>query len=415
MGKTLKYGSHDFPTSFGFTGSSGSGPVKVRSHTRTRPARSSPGRDVAPVGAPPKISPRPMGKPPHGPTFDARASSGAPIQPAAIPNLKGGGAPKIKKGLLHSKLGIPQDQPISSAKLAKAKNKAKETGNSKLMKEVVFAQNVRKAKGGEVTKSEVKRIADKEVAVHNRNPNAHPNMAAGGVVRKNSPAMKVTKVGKNPQSEAYQVVHPTTDEVVETGSPGRKLRAGYDTGGPVSAVPNLRPGPAPEDQGGGSAYQGDTSGERFRDNYQRGQAPATIGGIAAALGNMSSLVGGVAPIQAALATGVERGLGLPEGSLGGIQTVPGYVGPNPARKAGITDQASLDAARAADTAPGSERGPGVGPEGHWSGHDSTTSGGVGSGTGALGGGQGERAGFRRGGAMRRCRGGFNGKPMVGIK
>jgi hypothetical protein len=50
---------------------------------------------------------------------------------------------KIKpenKGLLHKKMGIKKDAPISSAALAKKKKGA--TG--KLKKEIVFAENARK-------------------------------------------------------------------------------------------------------------------------------------------------------------------------------------------------------------------------------------------------------------------------------
>ena len=50
----------------------------------------------------------------------------------------------IKKGGLHRSLKMKQDKPISDAKLEAAKRKAKRTGNKKLMKRVVFAQNARK-------------------------------------------------------------------------------------------------------------------------------------------------------------------------------------------------------------------------------------------------------------------------------
>lgn len=50
------------------------------------------------------------------------------------------------KGKLHAALGVPQGTKIGSAKLVAAKQKAKATGNGKLMKEVVFAQNFGKKK-----------------------------------------------------------------------------------------------------------------------------------------------------------------------------------------------------------------------------------------------------------------------------
>lgn len=57
--------------------------------------------------------------------------------------------PMIKpshRGLLHKKLGVPQGKKIGPAKLAAAKAKAKKTHNTKLMKEVTFAQNFGKMK-----------------------------------------------------------------------------------------------------------------------------------------------------------------------------------------------------------------------------------------------------------------------------
>jgi len=57
--------------------------------------------------------------------------------------------PMIKpshKGLLHKKMGIPQGKKIGAKALSKEKTKAKKTGNTKLMKEVTFAQNFGKIK-----------------------------------------------------------------------------------------------------------------------------------------------------------------------------------------------------------------------------------------------------------------------------
>lgn len=53
---------------------------------------------------------------------------------------------KIKpenKGKLHKALGVPKDEEIPEEKLEKAKKKAKKTGNTKLEKEVVFAENAK--------------------------------------------------------------------------------------------------------------------------------------------------------------------------------------------------------------------------------------------------------------------------------
>ena len=45
------------------------------------------------------------------------------------------------KGLLHKKMGVPASKKIGTSALATEKAKAKKTGDKKLMKEVVFAQN----------------------------------------------------------------------------------------------------------------------------------------------------------------------------------------------------------------------------------------------------------------------------------
>lgn len=48
------------------------------------------------------------------------------------------------KGLLHKKLGISQDKKIGSGTLSSAKSKAKASGNVKLEREIVFAENAKK-------------------------------------------------------------------------------------------------------------------------------------------------------------------------------------------------------------------------------------------------------------------------------
>ena len=50
------------------------------------------------------------------------------------------------KGLLHKKMGISQGQGISNASLEEEKTKAKKSGNTKLEREVVFAENAKKFK-----------------------------------------------------------------------------------------------------------------------------------------------------------------------------------------------------------------------------------------------------------------------------
>jgi hypothetical protein len=48
------------------------------------------------------------------------------------------------KGLLHKKMGIGQGKKISEGSLEAEKAKAKASGNTKLEKEVVFAENAKK-------------------------------------------------------------------------------------------------------------------------------------------------------------------------------------------------------------------------------------------------------------------------------
>ncbi len=48
------------------------------------------------------------------------------------------------KGLLHEALGIKQGERIPLSRLVMAKARAKRTGNSKLMKQATYAENVRK-------------------------------------------------------------------------------------------------------------------------------------------------------------------------------------------------------------------------------------------------------------------------------
>ena len=51
---------------------------------------------------------------------------------------------KVKNGLLHEKMGISDDKKIPAKSLSKEKGHAEKTGNTKLEKEVVFAQNAKK-------------------------------------------------------------------------------------------------------------------------------------------------------------------------------------------------------------------------------------------------------------------------------
>jgi len=45
------------------------------------------------------------------------------------------------RGLLHKELGVPEGEKIPMSKLLAAKERAKKTGNKKLMEQVEFALN----------------------------------------------------------------------------------------------------------------------------------------------------------------------------------------------------------------------------------------------------------------------------------
>lgn len=101
--------------------------------------------------------------------------------------------------------------------------------------------------------------------------------------------------------------------------------------------------------GGGAGYGGGVNNQagRYQDVYGRGTAPFTAEGLLAGLGNAYNVMGpGI--IQTGLASMGELGLGLPPGELGGIQTIPGYVGPNPLRRRRINSLNDLFAAQQAD-------------------------------------------------------------------
>jgi hypothetical protein len=48
------------------------------------------------------------------------------------------------KGLLHKKMGVPEGKKLSASSLETKKEEAKRTGNTKLEREVIFAQNAKK-------------------------------------------------------------------------------------------------------------------------------------------------------------------------------------------------------------------------------------------------------------------------------
>ncbi len=48
------------------------------------------------------------------------------------------------RGLLHESLGVPKGKKIGVSELMEASKRAKRTGNTKLEKRVVFAENAKK-------------------------------------------------------------------------------------------------------------------------------------------------------------------------------------------------------------------------------------------------------------------------------
>ena len=52
------------------------------------------------------------------------------------------------EGDLHKRLGIPEGEKIPSSVLAEEKAKAKASGDTKKLRQIVFAENARKWRGG---------------------------------------------------------------------------------------------------------------------------------------------------------------------------------------------------------------------------------------------------------------------------
>ena len=70
------------------------------------------------------------------------------------------------KGMLHKKMGVPEGKKISGSDLNKAKASAKASGDTKTLKEVVFAQNAKKwhHKKAEETRAQEKAMSKKQEA-----------------------------------------------------------------------------------------------------------------------------------------------------------------------------------------------------------------------------------------------------------
>ena len=124
--------------------------------------------------------------------------------------------------------------------------------------------------------------------------------------------------------------------------------------GPGRGGGGAQPSPPPwmqndrgRSEGGGYGAGVNNQGDRYRDVYSRGQAPATPEGLLAAAGNAYNLMGpGI--VQTGLASMGEIATGQPPGAWGGIQNIPGYIGPNPVRRRSINSLNDLFAAQEAD-------------------------------------------------------------------
>lgn len=347
MGKTLKYGSHEFPSGFGFTGSSGQGPVAVRGHQRARGVRVMKGAPM-PVDLPASGPGAPALK--RGGRFEHPPDTMKENLPVEGQGMKKGGhwmaeAFKNAHGQLRKKLGAKEGHPIPAKKLAKATN----SSNPKTAKQAQLAENARAA-----------------------------NRARGGKVG----ALQRYAEGGQVKGGAAQAQVPATEQVEKAGRPGQPLLPGYRKGG----VPrNFADGGVVADQGttaaldarlknlvqttgmnlapltaqqqqqqlighGTGAYQGSPAAtvggvtvqpEREADIASRGTAPLTAKAVGAALSNALGLVSD--PVAFGVRTLASDLAGLP---AGGMSTIPGYKGISPELQAEVA-AGRMTASRAA--------------------------------------------------------------------
>lgn len=98
------------------------------------------------------------------------------------------GGIKVKKGALHKRMGVKQGSGIGTGRIQKDLSKAKKSGNSKAVKQDVFALNARKwhhkAEGGQVCDdAPVATVAQKVVNKHiaSKPPQGHGVKPKGGL------------------------------------------------------------------------------------------------------------------------------------------------------------------------------------------------------------------------------------------
>jgi hypothetical protein len=416
MGKTLKYGSHDFPAGFGFTGSSGEGKVPVRQHARARAGTT--GEAVPPRGVPSQGQAR---------AYDARASSGEKIAPAGV--TRGPNAAFDKKA------SSGEYVPPAGKSVARLK------GGGRVEREHDQDADDR---GGKSTPDPYR--GGGKVGVLSR-------FAKGGRVEaKNVPAssskLKPTYRSnqRNPMENADQPQIAATNQVREMGRPGQKLMPGYRGGGrprnfdqggvvtgqdtaaapdlttrlrkvtdqlgmavaPLSRQRQLAPSP------GGSVYQGAPSATtpsgitvqpaREAEQFNRGTAPLTPGALSAAIGNA---IGVINPIETTAKMAAATALGMDPSALGGWSDIPGYQGPDPTLAARVAagqltgnEARAMQAARAGTDNAGRAVGVMGNAVGGYS--DPTNRGGdpYGNRGDPTSSSQAGRAGFRRGGSVK---------------
>lgn len=197
--------------------------------------------------------------------------------------------------------------------------------------------------------------------------------------------------------------------------PHVRKRVKMQAGGLIpTAVPGMRP-PLPDVVPGGAEFGGGpgiASGsmsetDRLSQSMPRGHAPLTAGGIAAALSNAMSITD---PVKMGIMTGIEH-LGIPgigEGSLGGLQNIPGWKGFSPAT------QALVKSGQIKTMAEALAHSEGQGPSGDHGGATGERSDRDQAGGGPKGGqqmGGGKRA-FVKGGRVRRGVKTFNKRPLI---
>ena len=174
----------------------------------------------------------------------------------------------------------------------------------------------------------------------------------------------------------------------------------FDQGGTVDprqvyGYINQLPREGPGALSGGTLAQ--QQNVREMNQMAAGHAPFTLGGVAAALGNMLAATSGTGALRTGLASMVEKAMDVEPGSYGGFQNIPGHEAFTPAERAFIEAGGTMQGALAKSAAEKAGRAEGPRSEGGNRGGERA---GLGGG-GALAGDPGGRfgRGLRRGGRV----------------